>query len=348
MTLMSPAFPPAPAPESTTGRASARRTLLAATIVLIIALLSAPAAAEPLAHAVGPLSSGEHGLLRIDLATGEVAEIGAFGPGIGTVAVAFSPDGRLYGIGHSGDGDAQLVTIDRTTGAATLIADLTLSDPFNALDSLAVDACGRFFAGGEMGVFGGGLRDKVIALDPSSGTVQEVASAPLDTGPKGLAARGEILFTVRQGVLSMLDPTTGEITPVGGTSVPPLDLDFAEDGFLWTAHGANPIPIPIPAPPPPGATFRIHPATGQVTQMAETLHEMFGSIAIGPPPGVCGAAGPPAIPAVSPGGLGLLAILLAAAAAGVLSVQKATRADRELSLRKRVASRGVSDAPQRA
>ena len=302
------------------GRSSSAGLRLLAITVLILALLSAPAAAEPVAYAIGLLSSGEYGLLQIDLATGEVTEIGPFGPGVGTVALAFSPDRTLYGIGLNLDGDGQLVNIDRVTGAATLVANLTLIDPSNSFDSLAVDACGRLYAGGLMGVFGGGLEQKIVAVDLWIGTVSEIAS-----GPIGLAARGETLFTVAGGVLSMLDPATGEITPVGGTAVPALDLDFADDGFLWAAHGANPPPVPIPAPPPPGTTFRIHPTTGQVTAVAEVLHEMFGSIAIGPPPGTCGAAGPPPIPVVSAGGLILLAILLAVAGAGILSAQRRRR-----------------------
>lgn len=298
------------------------------TTVLVVALASTPVSADPLAYTIGRLTSGEHGLLQLDLGTGEAVEIGPLGPGIGTAAVAFSPDGTLYGIGLTLNGDFQLVTIDRATGAATLVAELAPIDPFNAPDSLTVDACGRLFAGGTIGVFGGGLRDEVLALDPSTGTVQEVASAPLGTGAKGLAARGEMLFTVRQGVLSVLDPTTGRVTPVGGTSVPLLDLDFDAHGFLWAAYGANPIPVPVPVPPPPGATFRIDPTTGRVIAVAETLHEMFGSIAIGPPPGACGAAGPPSIPVVSAGGLGLLALLLAAAGAGALSMQRQRKSDR--------------------
>jgi len=324
----------APVFVSATCRATAGRTFLTqspcrstsgavrfvAMTAVVLALLAQPAGAQPVGYSPGPLSSGGIGLLQIDLATGEVTEIGPFGPGVGTVALAFSPDRTLYGIGLNLDGDGQLVNIDRVTGAATLVANLTLIDPSNSFDSLAVDACGRLYAGGLMGVFGGGLEQKIVAVDLSIGTVSEIAS-----GPIGLAARGETLFTVAGGVLSMLDPATREITPVGGTAVPALDLDFGDDGFLWAAHGANPPPVPIPAPPPPGTTFRIHPTTGQVAEVAEVLHEMFGSIAIGPPPGVCGAAGPPQIPVVSARGLGLLAILLAVAGAGILSAQRRRR-----------------------
>lgn len=111
--------------------------------------------------------------------------------------------------------------------------------------------------------------------------------------------------------------------PAIGTSAPPLDLDFSHDGFLWAVLGANPpFPIPIPNPPTPGTSFRIHPTTGEVTEVADIHQEMLASIAIRPPPRMCGAAGPPPIPVVSAGGLGLLAILLAVAGAGVLAGQR--------------------------
>lgn len=291
-------------------------------VVLLLALPSIPLCAEPVGYAPGLLAEGGYGLVQIDLTTGEVIEIGPFGPGFGSVALAFSPDGTLYGFGYHGDGNAQLAIIDPATGAATLVAVLSMTDPFVFFDSLAVDACGRFFASGEMGVFGGGLRDKVIELDPSTGSVIEVVSLPHFSGPRALAARGEMLFAVRQGVLSILDPATGEITPVGGTSVPPFDLDFSDDGFLWTVLGANPPFPPIPGPPQaPGTTFRIHPSTGEVTEVADVFHEVWPSVAIGPPPGACGAA--VAIPASSPLGLLVLAALIAAG--GVILARRARR-----------------------
>jgi hypothetical protein len=168
-----------------------------------------------------------------------------------------------------------------------------------------------------MGVLAGELRDKIVAVDPGTGTIQEIASGAEGFGPVSLASRGETLFTVYQGVLSILDPATGEITPIGGT-LPNADFDFAFDGFLWGALSANGIPVPGPS----GTINQIDPNTGEIVGVAQHDRIMNGGIAIAPPPGVCGAAGPLPIPVVSAGGLVLLAILVAAVGAGVLSKQR--------------------------
>jgi len=274
--------------------------------------------AEPSAYFSGPLSGGENGLLRINLANGEVTEIGPYGPG-GTWAnaIAFAPDGTLYGIAVYPEGGGRLVSVEPATGAATLVTELTVIDPFNSFRSMAVDACGRLFAGGLMGVLGGELRDKIVAVDLGTGTIQEIASGAEGFGPVSLAARGETLFTVYQGVLAILDPATGELTPIGGT-LPNADFDFAPDGFLWGALSATGIPVPGPS----GTINQIDPNTGEIVGVGQHDRIMNGGIAIAPPPGVCGAAGPLPIPVVSAGGLVLLAILVAAAGAGVLAKQR--------------------------
>ena len=277
--------------------------------MVILALASGipPAVADPIAYFTGPLASGGSGLLQIDMATGQVTEVGAIAREIGINSLAFGPDGTLYGIGNSLAGGAHLAVIDPATGAATVLVELMLSDPSSLFEAMTADACGRLWAEGLLGMHGGGLRASILAIDPASGEVQEVLSSPFSGGPRGLAASGETLFTVLYGVLSVLDPATGEITPIGGTSVPDADLDFAPDGFLWGAGG----PIPLPVPDPWGRTFRVDPQTGQVEVVAENRQFIYGGGAIGPPPGVCGNGSPLAIPAVSPLGLAVLAILFA-------------------------------------
>jgi hypothetical protein len=268
-----------------------------------------PAVADPIAYFTGPLSSGESGLLQIDMATGDVSEIGAITPEIGINSLAFGPDGTLYGIGNNLAGGAHLAVVDPATGASTVLVELMLADPSSLFEAMTADACGRLWAEGLLGVHGGGLRKSIIAIDPASGEVQEVFSGPFSGGPSGLAASGETLFTVHFGVLSVLDPATGDITPIGGTSLPDADLDFAPDGFLWGAGG----PIPLPVPDPWGRTFRVDPQTGQLEVVAENRQHIYGGGAIGPPPGACGGNTPPAIPSASPLGLAALAVLLAAA-----------------------------------
>lgn len=289
--------------------------VVAATIIALASGLP-PAVADPIAYFTGPLSSGGSGLLQIDMATGEVTEIGPYASEIGINSLAFGPDGMLYGVGSNLAGGAHLVAIDPATGAATVVVKLMLSDPSSFFEAMTADACGRLWAQGLLGMPGGGLRESIIAIDPTTGEVEEVVSNPLPSGPRGLAASGETLFTVLYGVLSVLDPATGEITPIAGSSVPNLDLDFAADGFLWGVSGASPVPIPIPVPTS-GHTFRVDPQTGDVEVVSENDRVMNGGAAIGPPPGVCGSGPPLAIPAVSPLGLAALAILLAASGMAV-------------------------------
>jgi len=274
-------------------------------VILVVAIRPPLASAEPTAYFSGPLSGGENGLLRIDLADGQVTEIGPFGPGgVWTNAIAFAPDGTLYGIAIYAEGGGRLVSVDPATGAATLVTELTLIDPFSNLGSMAVDACGRLFAGGLSGVLGGELRDKVFAVDAATGAIEEIASGAEGFGPLSLAARGETLLTVDQGVLSILDPATGEITPIGGT-LPNADFDFAPDGFLWGALSAGGIPVPGPS----GTINQIDPNTGEIVGVGQHDRIMNGGFAIGPPPGACGVTRLE-IPTVSPLGLVALATLL--------------------------------------
>jgi hypothetical protein len=261
---------------------------------------------------IGYFSNGSR-LHLIDLATGEATEIGPFGPSLGVSIIAFAPDGTLYGVGQALSGGPQLVAIDPATGVAELVTELTLNDPFNSFEWMTADACGRLYVGGSMGVFGGGLRQKVVEIDPVTGSLEEIVSMVVG-GPSGLAARGETLLTVVNGMLTTIDPSTGEITPVAGESVPGLDYDFAADGFLWGAAGGGPSPVPVPGPGPPVHTYRLDPLTGEWAQVAEHQQSILG-IAIALPPGACGTTLPLAIPAVSPLGLAGLAILLAAGGA---------------------------------
>jgi hypothetical protein len=204
-----------------------------------------------------------------------------------------------------------------------LVTELTLNDPFNHFQSMTADACGRLYMGGTMGVFGGGLSQKVVLIDPVTGALEEIVSL-VDGGPQGLAARGEILFTVSGGMLSTLDPSTGVITPVADGSVPVLDYDFAADGFLWGLASGGPVPFPVPGSFP-GLTYRLDPQTGELTEVAEHDQPVRTGLAIGPPPEACGTTLPLAIPAVSPLGLVVVAILLAAAGS-ILARRRAVRA----------------------
>ncbi len=302
----------------------ALRGCLRRIAILVFAAGAAPAVADPIAYVVGPLSNEADGLSQIDLANGEVTEIGPYLLDLQITSLAFAPSGTLYGLGNDSAGGVHLVTLDPATGSATQVVELMLEDQPGSFEAMTADACGRLWAQGFLEHADGDFREAILGIDPTSGAVEEILTNPIPAGPRGLAARGEVLWTVHQGVLATLDPSTGEITPIGGSSVPPVDYDFAADGGLWGVRRQLPTP-PIPVPVPEGATFRVDPVTGDFEVVAANNRFFLGGGAIGPPPGTCGAALP--IPTASAAGLAVLAVVVAATGT-VLLGRRSTRAGR--------------------
>jgi hypothetical protein len=273
-----------------------------------VALTASIAAAEPFGYVAGDVAGGEKGLLRIDLATGELSPIGPFGrPGAQVWALALAPGGALYGVDNAGS--PRLIRIDAATGAAQVVADLDVGEPFFTVSGLTFDACGRLFATATLGVLLG-WRDPLLEIDPATGAMTELSPPGSDPGIFSIAARGEELFVWTAAGLSWIDPETHLPVPVG--PVPDEmggPLDFDSEGGLW-GYGLWP-PGTIPDPPPHvHLIHQIDPETGATGEPVATLPSIHAGLAIALPAGACVSGAPLGVPALSPGGLAVLVLSL--------------------------------------
>lgn len=252
--------------------------------------------------AINYLSGAPDGpkLMRADLSSGEVEEIGFFGiPGATAGALTFHPSGTLFAIDYVED---RLLTVDPVTGAAHVVGPLGLGiGSYSA--AFTADACGRLW----LLAYTQGGATVLHELDPESGLT--TPGVPTAETVLGVAANGEALVGIAAADLSRLvriDPATGEVDDVlsleAGNYLP-LDLEYSPDGDLWGAGFLN-----VPIDPLPSAEFRIDPA-GRVFPVRAPFYT--SSFAISAPPGACGGSPAPAIPAASSAGLAVLATLLA-------------------------------------
>jgi hypothetical protein len=174
------------------------------------------------------------GLGTVDPATGAATRLGPDdGPQIG--ALAFTPDGTLYG--HGDPYPDQLYQIDDATGVATPIGR-----PTTRMAGMDTDASGT--------LFGVSLDSpsRLVIIDPTDGTRTNVGAVNFDFSP-GLLP-GSIVFDAagnligsafsfqitRPSFLFDIDPTNGNVSnvrelprgvaPQGMALVPPIDLDI--------------------------------------------------------------------------------------------------------------------------
>ena len=228
----------------------------------------------------------------------------------------------LYGITGPGD---QLITINTTTGAGTLVGPLstTINAPglaFRANKLYAWDtvasrlreldpATAAILNTIDIGVIGVGSGDLTFRSDgigflanPNSSLWSFDITVPSSTlitntlapGMPGLAfSPAGVLFGVIAGgtALYTIDSVTGAATLVGNTGIPfgsPTGLAFDASGKLYTSAGGN--------------LHQIDPATGTATLIgaigfANVSDITFGTSAVPPPP-------PPPPPPSPSGGLG--------------------------------------------
>jgi hypothetical protein len=174
------------------------------------------------------------GLGTVDPATGAATRLGPDdGPQIG--ALAFTPDGTLYG--HGDPHPDQLYQIDDATGVATPIGR-----PTTRMAGMDADASGT--------LFGVSLDSpsRLVIIDPTDGTRTNVGAVNFDFSP-GLLP-GSIVFDAagnligsafsfqitRPSFLFDIDPANGNVSnvrelprgiaPQGMALVPPIDLDI--------------------------------------------------------------------------------------------------------------------------
>ena len=170
----------------------------------------------PLTTSAGEILYGATGsqgvtsvLYQIDKTTGAGTAIGSIGFNVS--GIAFDPtSGILYGLSGNADaGPAELVTINTTTGAGTLVGTVT-GAVTDAFPDITFDAAGNLYAWTENG-------DRLVKIDKATAAVTFVGP-PVGSGRTGLAfSHAGILYLEVSGSLRIIDPVTGAlVTTISG------------------------------------------------------------------------------------------------------------------------------------
>lgn len=204
-------------------------------------------------------STGTSTLFSIDRFTGALAEIGPMGNGINLTSggLAVHPlTGVMYAAGTNGFQSSGLFTVDKSTGAATLVGQAggqccTAPFGFN-MNGLGFASNGTLYANG-FSLSGGD--SSLYTLDLASGAATLVGLHGVNVGRNlqysglAFAADGRLLslgsYDAASGALFTLDPLTGaatSLTPPGPYASGPVH--FGVDGGLVFAPAA---PVPEPA-----------------------------------------------------------------------------------------------------
>lgn len=278
--------------------------------------VGSPAPAEPLYASDGAAGSLPTNLYLLDASTGAVqatvgpVRLGATNLRLG--GLTFDPQtGVLYAT-TAGRGTANprsLVTLDPSTGAATLIGSLGLPGG-GTLSDLAVGPDGILY-----GISGQSAGTGLFTVNPTTGQATRVtpfavglSGGALAFGPGGaLYAAGE-----SSGTLFTVNATTGMFTPGPLLTGSPIDdgmftaLAFDDQGNLFgTIFRGSPFGGP-------SALVRVDPTTGVITTIASgppVIPNGLNAIAFqsaGPPPS-SGIPEPASLALLGIGALGLLA-----------------------------------------
>ncbi|HUU94181.1 MAG TPA: PEP-CTERM sorting domain-containing protein [Phycisphaerae bacterium] len=173
-------------------------------------------------------------LYRIDPSNAQATEIGPLGFFVFEGALAFSPEGVLYGTNGDSAGNPQLFTVDLDTGAATVIG--TISDPPHDVNGLAWRSDGML-----VGLDGN--TNTLIEIDPSNANSSVITTlTPAAGNAGGMAVLGGVGYFATGGPvvngsneLYAFDLFTGEHTLVGG---------FPEDIITGIGMGGLAAPEP--------------------------------------------------------------------------------------------------------
>ena len=192
-------------------------------------------------------------IYTIDTATGIQTTLG--NSGFSNVqSLAFSPTGVLYGTTFSSGGsNMNLLTIDQTTGAGTVVAPITPASGTNSLNAatgLAFDATGNAYLVGRDFNQTGSLYtlNTTTGVVASIGSTNAVQTQDMAIAPNGTAfavnigSAGQPASLTTRGVRS-LDLTTGDTTflgqPEGGSTVNLTSMTFTPEGTLWIGGAGN-------------------------------------------------------------------------------------------------------------
>lgn len=219
---------------------------------LLVSLSPVSSAEAALFYASGS-SNMNTPIYTIDTTTGTQTTLG--NSGFSNVqSLAFSPTGVLYGTTFGGGGsNMNLLTINQTTGAGTIVAPITPASGTNSLNAatgLAFDAAGNAYLVGRDFNQTGSLYtlNTTTGVVASIGSTNAVQTQDMAIAPNGAAFAvnignaGTPASLTTRGVRS-LDLTTGTTTflgqPVGGSTVNLTSMTFTPDGTLWIGGAGN-------------------------------------------------------------------------------------------------------------
>jgi hypothetical protein len=161
-------------------------------------------------------------LLTVDRCTGLASKVNPSTPPQGTLqALAFSPDGRLFGVEYS------LFEIDPATGVKTLIGDLGSGLRVGGAD---FDAAGTLYGVG----FGSGSQ-RLVTINTTTGATDVIVPLSVDIGTIGSIVfdpSGVLIGSAFDGpegdILFDINPATGAVSNIRPTSAsPPQGMGFA-------------------------------------------------------------------------------------------------------------------------
>lgn len=186
----------------------------------------------------GSLFGVESELFAINSATGQKTSIGSLGLRVG--GADFDASGTLYGVELTTNTAQRLVSIDTTTGLATVVA--TLDTDIGRIGSVVVTPGGTLTGS----AFGGPSGDILFDIDPSSGAVTNIRSlaagtapqgmgfAPVCTAPPGFSIAGTVYYSSTQ-----LDGKTVDLIQ-GDVQNPPLQTTTTANGGQYAFASVEP------------------------------------------------------------------------------------------------------------
>ena len=252
-----------------------KSTLCAAVVAAATTVAATSAWAGPIGFSI----TGADDLVRVDLGTGEVTTVGSLGVSGDFEGLDFSPDGTLFA---SDDTNADLYTIDPTTGEASLVGSFGFGQAEIQNTGLAFRDDGTLFMVVDDFEDGVSDQDNLYTVDTTTGLATLVGTlfgTPFADDPEitsiAFASDGTLFAVDRDlDALLTINPLTAEVSLVGtlGALVPDggqQGLDFFGDTLFLMSEN-------------PEAIFIVDTTTGVAALSAnlQTLDLSLESLAI--------------------------------------------------------------------
>jgi WD40 repeat protein len=281
------------------------RKLFAWAFAGLLALVGSGIATGQTLYGATGANTTTSNLLILDPATG--AMVSTVGPiGFAVSGLAVHPiTGVLYGStsNQSAVAPGSLITIDKTTGVGTLVG--SFGSPGQTMADITFTSDGTLYGWLEAS------SDDLHTINLATGAATDVGDAGLSTFGSGLAANGaNVIFYAGSGSLGALrtiNAATGSPTTVatmtGGTGNAVSAMAFSPGGVLYAVDLDNGTKN--------SQLMTVNTTTGAITILGPSVNSLDAIAfdgAVAPP------SGPIAIPAMSPGLMAALALLLAAGA----------------------------------